>query len=1013
MKNKKSMILLLSLALFNFSSLDVEASEEDNQVESMTPEVVVEEELVDSPTDSEESQPELDVHTSEDESIIDEEIPTEVNETSITIASTTTFELGDYSEAVAAFKKKLVQLGFANWPNPSQYYGNETVEVVKDFQSTYGLSVTGSANQATQDKVDELLSQPFQYGVTLPGVRQFKLGLIELGFGDWSNPTNEFGWTTLQAVKKFQSYYGLTDSGVMDQASLDKLDEELSSPKIGSYTNTVQNLKEDLVFLLYADWNGPSPYYGPETVGVVKEFQKANKLVINGIADSVTRNKISSLMEQPMKYGLIRKDVQIFKEKLVEIGMVNWKDPSAWYGPDTKAIVEKFQRYYGLTVSGVMNEESLDKLETVLNSPQFGDYNNEVQSYKEKLVELGFANWNGPSQYFGSETIDVVKDFQRHYGLITNGILDEITVNQIEKALNDIMQLNDASNAILEMKLKLVNLKFADWPDPSNWFGPETQATVEEFQRYYNLPVSGKMNPASLFKLDEVYNSPLQSGNSSKKIQDVKKDLASIGFVNWKNPGTDFGPMTKEAVEYFQRYYGLKAHGIMDEPTLAKIKEVKNSPIQYGKANNQVLQVKRDLVRLNFADWKNPSNWFGPETEEVVKAFQRYFGLVPNGIVDDVTLSAIHDELESSSTRYDLTLSQALDMQMKVNPQTDKYRNEPAYVSASYITISTGGKIIENGVRLRTTPKLNTDSNIAYTVNDGTAVTILDTNVTGDTYNGSSKWYKIQYMGKELYVHNSLANVSSKIGITKDSVNIRAGAGTAYQIYTKVPKGTTLTIVKEGSGWHQVSIGAWRNATREDVKYYLDPTNFINDEKQKFQFLDLSKPSGVTVSTLNNYLKGKGILEGQGQAFYDASRKNGVNDLYLVSHALLETGHGSSQLARGVKYNGVTVYNMYGIGAYDNCALTCGARKAYEEGWTTPYKAIVGGAKFIGDGYINAGQNTLYKMRWNPAAMEANGSASHQYATDIGWAYKQISSLYNLYQEVGNYRLMLDYPIYK
>lgn len=65
-----------------------------------------------------------------------------------------------------------------------------------------------------------------------------------------------------------------------------------------------------------------------------------------------------------------------------------------------------------------------------------------------------------------------------------------------------------------------------------------------------------------------------------------------------------------------------------------------------------------------------------------------------------------------------------------------------------------------------------------------------------------------------------------------------------------------------------------------------------------YQFLDLSKSSDVSLTVLNNFLKGKGALEGMGEAFQEASRIHGINDLYLVSHALLETGNGTSELAK-------------------------------------------------------------------------------------------------------------------
>lgn len=226
----------------------------------------------------------------------------------------------------------------------------------------------------------------------------------------------------------------------------------------------------------------------------------------------------------------------------------------------------------------------------------------------------------------------------------------------------------------------------------------------------------------------------------------------------------------------------------------------------------------------------------------------------------------------------------------------------------------------------------------------------------------------------------------------------------------QLKNGQRLSIRNTSGSWYQLF---WVDAKKQDIVYYLDPNNFINDKVQQFQFLDLAKTSGASEAALNNYLRGKGILAGQGKAFIDAGRTHGINDVYLLSHALLETGNGSSTLAKGVKYNGVTVYNMYGIGAKDSCPIECGTKYAYDQGWTTPYKSIVGGAAFIGNSYVKSGQNSLYKMRWNPDAMVRNGRASHQYATDIGWASKQVHSMYNLYQGIGSYTLNLDVPVYK
>ena len=107
------------------------------------------------------------------------------------------------------------------------------------------------------------------------------------------------------------------------------------------------------------------------------------------------------------------------------------------------------------------------------------------------------------------------------------------------------------------------------------------------------------------------------------------------------------------------------------------------------------------------------------------------------------------------------------------------------------------------------------------------------------------------------------------------------------------------------------------------------------------------------------------------------------------------------------------VYNVYGIGAYDSNAIKYGARRAYNEGWTSVSKAIVEGAQFVAENYIYAGQDTLYEMRWNPNALVTLGRPYHQYATDIGWAVKQTRFFEELYSLLDSYKIEYDVPRYE
>lgn len=197
-------------------------------------------------------------------------------------------------------------------------------------------------------------------------------------------------------------------------------------------------------------------------------------------------------------------------------------------------------------------------------------------------------------------------------------------------------------------------------------------------------------------------------------------------------------------------------------------------------------------------------------------------------------------------------------------------------------------------------------------------------------------------------------------------------------------------------------------ASKSDVEKYINPANF-NSGSAKYQFAVLSGTNGISETAMNAYLSNKGVLSGKGKEFIAAAKSNNISEIYLAVHAALESGDGTSELASGVVYNGTTVYNMFGIGAYDKDPVGEGAKYAYEHGWTSIDAAIYGGAQWISENYINgsAKQNTLYKMRWNPA-----NPGIHQYATDVAWAVKQARMICALFGAVPYANVNFDVPVY-
>ena len=196
------------------------------------------------------------------------------------------------------------------------------------------------------------------------------------------------------------------------------------------------------------------------------------------------------------------------------------------------------------------------------------------------------------------------------------------------------------------------------------------------------------------------------------------------------------------------------------------------------------------------------------------------------------------------------------------------------------------------------------------------------------------------------------------------------------------------------------------NAPWQEVLYYLNPSSVQTSDGGYYTFADLRGYSGLSVDHLNQFIAStasgrSGKLQGTGIYFTAAAQQYGVNEMYLLAHAILESGWGNSELASGYYYDGSTpiggvyypagtYYNFYGIGAYDSSPLSGGRSMAIREGWSSPELAIKGAASWIAKNYIYAAsypQATIYDMRWNPSYSEINKTRStHQYATSITWA---------------------------
>lgn len=217
--------------------------------------------------------------------------------------------------------------------------------------------------------------------------------------------------------------------------------------------------------------------------------------------------------------------------------------------------------------------------------------------------------------------------------------------------------------------------------------------------------------------------------------------------------------------------------------------------------------------------------------------------------------------------------------------------------------------------------------------------------------------------------------------------------------------------------WTSYDAGGWYRASREFLAYSMDPRNFL-EEGTIFQFEQLSyDPSVHNLEAVTRILEGTFMDKGEvitftdlggttrsltyPEIFMDAAEMTGVNPYFLAQRCLTEVGRNGSDSVltnnREVGYE--NIYNFYNIGATAGASpITSGLRFArygatgdgptqsekdkYLLPWDNPWRAIVGGAKWIDSGYIAYGQDTSYSQKFHLDG-SLNGTYWHQYMGNV------------------------------
>lgn len=648
------------------------------------------------------------------------------------------------------------------------------------------------------------------------------------------------------------------------------------------------------------------------------------------------------------------------------------------------------------TFKALIKENAQKMLQLGINAHKSKSFSSATYYYKE------VANHKGVSSVVREEAAYYLKQANRHSSLVTKAEL-----------------LRQASSASGISKRWSASIEGFNAFNSDSRFNSLLKENTEKMFQYANK-LEAK---AAISYYDKLLKTPSLSTTLKNSIIEKRDDaLIRVGsdyaykqIIESKNDLDAWDLALKALIEHpkderFPEYVKNQSKHILSEA------------IKIHKSYNY-----KEAIKYYNALISGPTNMY--EGEAVA---EKYKILAMNNLIPN------HASYQKS--HYFSSMKEALDKQMRRAPQTQSGRrwvNATRSQTEYYLNPDNFLTSIKNDNNAHKVTGKVSASALNVRSGNGTNYGKIDQIYEGQKVTIVSQkngWYEILYIvsgekrlgwvsgsfikkdSQDIIKHdfNEAYNPVGKI--TATTLNVRKGPGTGYSVMTTVKSGQRYKILKGSNGWYQLDLGngvlGWVSGDFVTVSNTL--------QKDLLQFLKLSVSSGIDEATLNQEIGNSGVLTGKGNVFLNASQRYSINEIYLLAHAKLETGNGSSTLARGIRVTEVdgkpvtpkVVYNMFGIGAFDSSPLKSGSEYAYKMGWDTVDKAIMGGAEWISRQYVNHPthkQDTLYKMRWNPLS-----PGDHQYATDIGWAYKQTHTLNTLVEVSQKYDLHLnfDVPVY-
>ena len=345
--------------------------------------------------------------------------------------------------------------------------------------------------------------------------------------------------------------------------------------------------------------------------------------------------------------------------------------------------------------SFVENRQFFERISQVVDE-LFNDYlvkDSQVQPFFAMYCDGRVATCNGLSQWGsvslanqGRSPLEILRNYYGNVSVVYNAPVEE----NVRSYPGFVVEVGTAGDMVRTINLELnrIGQNYPAIPvilNDSPYFTIETENAVKKFQEIFNLPVTGKVDKSTWYRIKYIYNAVkkisdlysegisideatllfnknLKLGDSGQYIRTLNYLINVVSYFDSSIPFLDlsgdlFTEDTEDVVKAFQRKYNLDSDGVVDRETWRVLREVyrqtiRNVPSEYytvlnefypgrflskGMTGDDIINLQKFLYVICRNSGSIPgvvvNGIFDDLTEQSVKAIQKKYDLEETGVV--------------------------------------------------------------------------------------------------------------------------------------------------------------------------------------------------------------------------------------------------------------------------------------------------------------------------------------------------------------------------------------------